>query len=193
MRTNSQTNCTQPIPSHLLRAQREWEGKTPESPSAQLHLHGCADDQIFGERTHDCSLCPLGQRWSGSSSSTPFEGLHCVHLSASKAYDYIEHTHEMSRVNGATDANIGPSLGYILFLVTVHVLLWFTDYACIHTHIHIHVVTYITLIFWIKLKPIMSDSLTFSTYLGLILKLKPSPRFQVIAWELSSFFSSETT
>jgi hypothetical protein len=37
-------------------------------------------------------------------------GTNCVHLSASTAYDYIEHTHEMSRVNGATDAlSIRPS------------------------------------------------------------------------------------
>jgi hypothetical protein len=31
---------------------------------------------------------------SGSSSSAPFEGLHYVHLPASSAYDYIEHTYE---------------------------------------------------------------------------------------------------
>jgi hypothetical protein len=43
------------------------------------------------------------------------------------AYDYIEHTHEMSRVNGDTDAlSIGPSAWYILILVIVHVLLLFT-------------------------------------------------------------------
>jgi hypothetical protein len=43
------------------------------------------------------------------------------------AYDYIEHTHEMSRVNGGTDAlSIGPSAWYILILVIVHVLLLFT-------------------------------------------------------------------
>jgi hypothetical protein len=41
---------------------------------------------------------------SGSSSSVPFKGLHCVHLPASSAYDYIEHTHEMSRVNGVINA-----------------------------------------------------------------------------------------
>jgi hypothetical protein len=41
---------------------------------------------------------------SGSSSLVPFEGLHYILMSASILYDYIEHTHEMSRVNGATDA-----------------------------------------------------------------------------------------
>ena len=57
-------------------------------------------------------------------------GLHCVHLPASTAYDYIEHTHKMSRVNGAIDAlSIGHSAGYILFLVIVHVLLLFTVYV----------------------------------------------------------------
>ena len=43
------------FPSHLLRAQREWESSPPKSPSAELHLHGCAGDQIFGERLRDCS------------------------------------------------------------------------------------------------------------------------------------------
>jgi hypothetical protein len=123
--------------------------RPPKSPSAELHLHGCADDQVFGERTRDCSLCPLDQRWSGFSSPAPFEGLHCVHLAASTAYDYIEHTHkthEMSRVNGVTDAlSIGPSAGYILFLVIVHILLFFTAYVSSDTHMYIHVVTYVTL------------------------------------------------
>jgi hypothetical protein len=68
-------------------------------------------------------------------------------------YDYIEHTQEMSRVNGATDAlSIGPSAGYTLFLVVVHILLQFTVYVNSDTHMHIYGVTYITLIFWIKLK-----------------------------------------
>jgi hypothetical protein len=63
----------------------------------------------------------------------------------------------MSRVNGATDAlSIGTSAGYILFLVIVHVLLLFTAYMSSDTHMHIHVVTYITLVFWIKLKLKMS-------------------------------------
>jgi hypothetical protein len=90
-----------------------------------------------------------------------FVGLHCVHLPASTAYDYIEHTHEMSRVNGATDAlSTGPSIGYTLFLVFVHILLLFTSYVSSDTHMHIHVVTYIIVIFWIKLKLTMPISLT---------------------------------
>jgi hypothetical protein len=75
--------------------------------------------------------------------------------------DYIEHTHEMSRVNGAADAlSIGSSAGYILFLVIVHVLLLFTAYVSSDTHMHILVVTYITVIFWIKLKLKISISPT---------------------------------
>jgi hypothetical protein len=63
-------------------------------------------------------------------------------------YDYIEHTHKMSRVNGATGAlSIGPSVGYILFFVFVHILLLFTAYVTSDTHMHIHIVTYITVIF----------------------------------------------
>ena len=59
----------------------------------------------------------------------------------------------MSRVNGATDAwNISPYTGYNLFFVFVHILLLFIAYVSSDTHMHIHVVTYITMIFWIKLK-----------------------------------------
>ena len=74
-------------------------------------------------------------------------------MPTSTAYDCIEHTHEMSYVNGATDAlSIGPSAGYNLFFVFVHILLLFTAYVSSDTHMHIHVVTYITMVFWIKLK-----------------------------------------
>jgi hypothetical protein len=45
---HSQTCCTQPFPSHLMRAQRVWESRPLKSPSAELHLHGCASDQVFG-------------------------------------------------------------------------------------------------------------------------------------------------
>jgi hypothetical protein len=64
-------------------------------------------------------------------------------------------------VNRATDTlSIGPSAGYILFLVIEHVLLLFTAYVNSDTHMHIHVVTYITVIFSIKLKLKMHVSLT---------------------------------
>jgi hypothetical protein len=54
----------------------------------------------------------------------------------------------MSRVNGATDTlSIGPSAGYNLFFVFVHILLLFTVYVSSDTHMHIYVVTYITVIF----------------------------------------------
>jgi hypothetical protein len=49
-------------------------------------------------------------------------------------------------VNGATDAlSIGPSVGYYLFFVFVHVLSLFTDYASSDMHIYIYVITYIVL------------------------------------------------
>jgi hypothetical protein len=67
----------------------------------------------------------------------------------------------MSHVNGATDAlSIGPSAGYFLFFVLVHVSFLFTAYAISSTHMHIHVIEYITLFFWIKLKLIMPNFLT---------------------------------
>jgi hypothetical protein len=50
-------------------------------------------------------------------------------------------------VNGVTDAmSIGPSAGYTLIFVFVHVLLLFTVYVSSDTHMHIHVVTYITMV-----------------------------------------------
>jgi hypothetical protein len=68
-----------------------------------------------------------------------FEGLHCVHLPASVAYDYIEHAHEMSRVNGVTGAlSIGPSTGYNMFFCICAILLLFTAYVSSDTHMHIH-------------------------------------------------------
>jgi hypothetical protein len=69
-------------------------------------------------------------------------------LSASTAYDYIKHTHKMSRVNGITDILvIDPSAGYTLFFVFVHVLLLFTTYLNSDIHIYIHIVICITLVF----------------------------------------------
>jgi hypothetical protein len=67
----------------------------------------------------------------------------------------------MSRVNGATDAlSIDLSAGYNLFFVFVHILLLFTAYVSSDTHMHIHVITCITVIFWIKLKLRMHTSPT---------------------------------
>jgi hypothetical protein len=82
----------------------------------------------------------------------------------STVYDYIEHTHEMSHVNGAKDAlSIGPSVRYTQLLIFVHILLLFTAYVSSDTPMHIHVVTYITVIFWIKLKLKMPIYLTHLT------------------------------
>jgi hypothetical protein len=65
-------------------------------------------------------------------------GLHCVHLPATTVYNYIEHTHEMSRLNGATDAlSIGLSEEYNLFFVFMHILLLFTVYVSSNTYVHI--------------------------------------------------------
>jgi hypothetical protein len=67
----------------------------------------------------------------------------------------------MSYVNGATNAlSIGPFAGYTLFFVFVHVSLLFIAYVSSYTHMHIHVITYIALFFWIKLKLKMPKFLT---------------------------------
>jgi hypothetical protein len=133
--------------SHLLRNRRVGE-EASEITVRRATLARVCGRSGFWEHTRDCSLHPLDQRWSSSSSLAPFEGLHCVHLPASTVYDYNEHTHEMSRVNGSTDVlSICPSAGYTLIFVSVHVLLLFTAYMNSDTHMHIHVVTYITLVF----------------------------------------------
>jgi hypothetical protein len=132
-------------PSHLLRARRGWEGRPPKSPSTEIHLHGCVGDQVFVLVTaRFISSTSAALSTSGSSSSTPFEGLHCVHLPASNLYIYIEHTHEMFRVNGASDVlSIGPSAGYFLFflyLCIFHFCLLFMRvvvHICIYMSSHI--------------------------------------------------------
>jgi hypothetical protein len=50
----------------------------------------------------------------------------------------------------------------------VHVSLLFTAYASSYTHMHIHVITYIALIFWIKLKLKMPNFLTQLMLLGMV-------------------------
>jgi hypothetical protein len=66
---------------------------------------------------------------SGSSSSTPFEGLHYVHLPASNLYGYIEDTHEISRVNRTTNVlSIDLSVRSLLFSILTYVLFLFTAY-----------------------------------------------------------------
>jgi hypothetical protein len=97
----------------------------------------------------------------------------------------------MSRVNGATDAlSIGPSTGYTLFLVFVHILLLLTAYVSSDTHMHKHVVTYITVIFWIKLKLKMRINLTIQkpdirhfSVSGFAIALKPSEPFDGIFYK----------
>jgi hypothetical protein len=92
--------------------------------------------------TRDCSLHPLDQRCfvigvvRGIALRTPA----CIEL-----VRLIEHTHEMSRANGATDAlSIGPSVGYFMFSIFVYVSFLFTAYGSSAIHKHIHVITYIT-------------------------------------------------
>jgi hypothetical protein len=138
-----------------------WESRSPKSPSAERHLFGCAGDQVFGERTRDCSLLPalIKFRIAGAVRRTALRTSAC-----SIAYDYIELTHEISRANGATDdLSIGLSAGYTLFLVFVHILLLSTAYVSSDIHMHIHIVTYVTVIFWIKLKLKITISLPIST------------------------------
>jgi hypothetical protein len=151
VRTISQTHCKQHI-SVPPFASTERVGEQ----ASEIRFLGSVLATARFIRSTSVALSTLG-----SSSSASFEGLHCVHLSASNLYDYIEHTCEVSRVNGTTDAlSIGPSAWYFQFFVLVHVSFLFTAYASNDKHMHIHVITYITLFFWVKLKLIISNFLT---------------------------------
>jgi hypothetical protein len=77
-----------------------------------------------------------------------------------------------------------PLMPWALFLVSVHILLLFTAYVSSDTHMHIHVITYITVVFWIKLKLKMPISLTIQkpdirhfSVSGFAAALKPSEPF----------------
>jgi hypothetical protein len=88
-------------------------------------------DQIFREHISTaCVICStrrcfvyilffvvfLGRRVLLFFFRRPFERLHDVYLPASTSYGYIEQTHEMSRVNEATDAlNIDPFAPFFVF------------------------------------------------------------------------------
>jgi hypothetical protein len=165
---NSQTRCIQPIPI---------------PSSASTVSVGEQASEIIVHRETLVRVCMRSGFWGAysrllASSTRPaliklldadaVRGTTLRTLPASTVYDYIEHTHEMSRVNGATDAlSIDLSAGYTLFLVFVHTLLLFIAYVSSDTHMHIHVVTYITVIFWIKLKlkmPIYPTTSIFFVY-----------------------------
>jgi hypothetical protein len=67
----------------------------------------------------------------------------------------------MSRVNGALGTlSIGRCVGYSLLLIFVHVILLFTATVSSYAHIHIYVITFIALFFWIKLNMKMPKFLT---------------------------------
>jgi hypothetical protein len=55
-------------------------------------------------------------------------------------------------VNGVTGAlSIGPSAGYSLFLIFVHVILLFTATMSSYAHMQISVITFIVQYLWFKL------------------------------------------
>jgi hypothetical protein len=145
--------------SYLLQAQKECESRPLKSPSADIHLHGCGGDQIFGKRIRDCSrdlfdpallfillfVVFPGRHVLLFFVQRPFEGLYVVHLAASTLYGYIEQTHELSRVNRATDAlSIGPSAWYTLFFIFMHILLLFTVYTSSYIYMPLHILYYIS-------------------------------------------------
>jgi hypothetical protein len=149
---------TRPL-SHFLRAQREWESRPPKSPSAEIHLHKCAGDiRFLGSvlatapairSTQRCFVYILSfvvfpeRRLLLFVFRRSFERLQGIHLPPSTLYNYIKHTHEMSRGSGATDdLSIGPPQSTLcFFFVFLHVLLLFTVYASSYTHMHIYVIT----------------------------------------------------
>jgi hypothetical protein len=155
----SQTRCTQPI---LV------------PPSANTERVGERASEIAVHRGTLVQVCGRSGFWEAysrllASSARPaplrfFVDDDAVRGTASTSYDYIEHTHEISRVNDSTNAlSIGPSEGYFLISILVHVSFIFTAYVSSNTHIHINVITYIALVLWIKLKFIMINFLREAT------------------------------
>jgi hypothetical protein len=156
--------CKQHVHVPSSASTESGRGGLLNSVCGDTHARMCERYQIFGEGIHDYSRDPSIQRCFVYISfcvvfpmrrvllfvfRRPFEGLHCVQLSTSTYYDYIEYTHEMSRVNGATDTlSIGPSVGYILFFVFVHVLLLFIANASIHTckYMSLHISHYFSIL-----------------------------------------------
>jgi hypothetical protein len=73
----------------------------------------------------------------------PFEGLYVVHLAASTLYGYIEQTHELSHVNGVTDAlSIGPSAGtlcssYLCMFYCCLLFIRVVIHTCTYMSLHI--------------------------------------------------------
>jgi hypothetical protein len=96
--------------------------------------HNCFID-IDSLVTSTCSWEPIRLLPSGCSRDcTANINLHRIPI------NYIEHTHEMSRVNRVTGAlSIGPSVEYSLLLIFVHVILLFTATMSSYAHICYHI------------------------------------------------------
>jgi hypothetical protein len=96
----SHANCKQhiPVPSSAS-IERVGEQASEITDRRDTLARVCGRSDFWGASSQSPSQVDA---WCCSSSRRPFEGLHCVHLPAPTSYGYIEQTHEMSRVNGAT-------------------------------------------------------------------------------------------
>jgi hypothetical protein len=116
--TVRQTCCVQPIPVPPF-ASTDWQSLLSVGLPLRVCIYTMRGGCFWSRQQYDRRV---------AYSPSPSHLLRAqTDLSASTAYDYIEHTHEIPRMNGATDAlSIGPSAGYNLFFVFVHILLLFT-------------------------------------------------------------------
>jgi hypothetical protein len=151
----SHTNCKQHIPVPFSTSiERVGEQASEITVRRDTLARVCGRSDFWGASswlltwsvrpgaasTSCCSSSSRGDECCCYSSRWPFEGLHGVYLPASTSYGYIKQTHEMSCVNGATDAlSTGPSAGYTLFFVFVHVSLLFAAYVSSYTHMSSHI------------------------------------------------------
>jgi hypothetical protein len=161
--------------SHLLRSQKECESKPPKSSSADIHLHGCGGDQIFWE----------AYSWLLAWSVRPGATVHPVVRGLPRAtrpvvlrtmtvrgtvrrtsccIDFVRLYRTNTRVVSCKWSHWclehRSLCRYTLLFIFMHVLLLFTVYTSSYTYMHIHVITYIILFFWIKLKSKMPKFLT---------------------------------
>jgi hypothetical protein len=110
----------------------------------------CERYQIFGERTHDCSLDPFDH--VTASLSSPGD-VCCCFSSGDHSRDCTAYIfpHPLSTTTSNIHTrclvwkalSIGPSAWYILFFVFVHILLLFTAYTNSYTQMHIHVTDFL--------------------------------------------------
>jgi hypothetical protein len=126
--------------------EREWESRPPKLPSAELHLHECASDQVFGDRTRSVRLTNVDPVLRHRRCSRDYTVYICLHQLRTTTLNI--HTRCLMWMEPLMPWAVPPrgTLCYS-YLCMFYCCLLLMAYASSDTHIHIHVITCITLIF----------------------------------------------